>query len=197
MSRDETYHDASVDSITSSYGTTVKEIVGSVESNKEIKIMSAKPDELNILATEKKKEAEDPRKLRFETEKDPMENQTHNKVLSTNDTNLVEFIDSRQQENLESHDMNYKSLIENNEINGLPVGGFKSGSQHLRSRHNRPRTRKSANRKQKEGRTKILLPSRMICISLFLVLSSNTMMCAENRISMNIPMKYLEKMLKQ
>ena len=89
--------------------------------------MSAEPDEPNILATEKKKEAEDPRNPRFETEKDPMENQTHNKVLSTNDTNLVEFIDSRQQENLESHDMNYKSLIENNEMNGLPVGGFKSG----------------------------------------------------------------------
>ena len=69
-----------------------------------------------------------PRKLRFETEKDPMENQTHNKVLSTNDTNLVEFIDSRQQENLESHDMNYKSLIENNEIIGLPVKGFRSGN---------------------------------------------------------------------
>ena len=30
-----------------------------------------------------------------------MENQTHNKVLDTNDTNLVEGIDSRQQENLD------------------------------------------------------------------------------------------------
>ena len=114
-----------------------------------------------------------------------MENQTHNKVLSTNDTNLVEFIDSRQQENLESHDMNYKSLIENNEINGLPVGVFKSGDQHLRSGYNRSRTRNSANRKQKEGRTKLLLPSRMICMSLFLVLSRNNTMCAENRMSMN------------
>lgn len=51
--------------------------------------------------------------------------------------------------------------------------------------NNRSRTRNSANRKQKEGRTKLLLPSRMICMSLFLVLSSNTMMCAENRISRN------------
>ena len=58
MSRDETYHDASVDSITSSYGTTVKEKVGSVESNKEIKIMSAKPDQPNILVTEKKGSSE-------------------------------------------------------------------------------------------------------------------------------------------
>ena len=94
---------------------------------------------------QKKKEAEDPRKLRFETEKDPMENETHNKVLFTNDTNLVEFIDSGQQENLESHDMNYKSVIENNEIDKLPVGGYKSGDQHLRSRYNQPRTRNSAN----------------------------------------------------
>ena len=110
-----------------------------------------------------------------------MENQTHNKVLSTNDTNLVEFIDSRQQENLESHDMNNKSLIENNEMNGLPVGGFKSGDQHLRSRDNRSRTRNSANRKQKEGRTKLLLPSRMICMSLFLVLSSNDVCRKEDK----------------
>ena len=48
MSRDETYHDASVDPITSSHGTAVKEKVGSVESDKEIKIMSAEPDEPNI-----------------------------------------------------------------------------------------------------------------------------------------------------
>ena len=66
-----------------------------------------------------------------------MENQTHNKVLSTNDTNLVEFIDSRRQENLESHDMNYKSLIENNEINGLTVGGFKSGDPMENQTHNK------------------------------------------------------------
>lgn len=58
LSRGETYHDASVDSITSSYGTTVKEKVGSVESNKEIKIMSAKPDQPNILVTEKKGSSE-------------------------------------------------------------------------------------------------------------------------------------------
>ena len=32
---------------------------------------------------------------------------------------------------------------------------------------------------------KLLVPSRMICVSLFLVLSSNIMMCAENKISMN------------
>ena len=107
--------------------------------------MSAKPDEPDTLATGKKEEAEDPRKLRSEMRKDPIENQTHNKILSTNDTNLVEFIDSRQQENLESHDMDYKSLIENNEIDGLPVEGCKSGDQHLRSRYNQPRTRNSAN----------------------------------------------------
>ena len=76
-----------------------------------------------------------------------MENQTHKKVLSVNNTNLVELIDSSQQENLESHDMNYKSLIENYEINGLPTGGFKSGNHHLRSGYNRLRGSNSANRK--------------------------------------------------
>ena len=35
FSRNETFHDASVDSITKSCGTAVKEKVGSVESNKE------------------------------------------------------------------------------------------------------------------------------------------------------------------
>ena len=125
--RNENFHDTSVDPITIFHGTAVKEKVGSVENDKEIKIMPAKLDRSNILATEKRKKAENPRKLRFETEMDPMEKLTHDKILSTNDTNLVEFIDSRRQENLESHDMNYKSLIENNEINGLPVGGFKSG----------------------------------------------------------------------
>ena len=147
LSRHETYHDTSVDPITSSHETAVKEKVGSVENDKEIKMMSAKLDGPNILATEKKKDAEGPRKLRLETEMDPMENQTHNKVLSTNDTNLVEFIDSRRQENLESHDMNYKSLIENNEINVLPTGGFKSGNHHLRSGYNRHRSSNSANKR--------------------------------------------------
>ena len=111
-----------------------------------------------------------------------MENETHNKVLFTNDTNLVEFIDSRQQENLESHDMNCKSVIENNEINGLPVRGFKSRDQQSRSKYNWPRTRNSA---KKEGRAKILLPRRKICMSMFLILSSNVMICAENKIIMN------------
>ena len=45
LSRDETYHEASVDSITKSYGTTVKEKVGSIESNKKTKIMSARKEE--------------------------------------------------------------------------------------------------------------------------------------------------------
>ena len=79
----------------------------------------------------------------------PMEEQMHDKTLSTNDTNLDESIDSRQQE---PHDINYKSLVENNEINGLPTGGFKSGDHHLRPRYNRPRNRNSANKKQKEGK---------------------------------------------
>ena len=73
-------------------------------------------------------------------------------------------------------------MIESNEINGLPVGGFKSGDHHLRSRYNPPRSRNSANKKQREGRKK---HSRMICMSLFLVLSRNNTMCAENRMSMN------------
>ena len=97
FSRNETFHDTSVDPITNSHGTAVKKKVGSVENDKEIKIMPAKLDRSNILATEKRKKAENPRKLRFETEMDPMEEQTHDKTLSTNDTNLDESIDSRQQ----------------------------------------------------------------------------------------------------
>ena len=181
FSRDETFHDASYNSITSPCGITVKEKVDSVENIKETKIMSAKPDEPEILAIEKKREAEDPRKFRCETGKDQIENQIHKEVLSTNDANLGELIDTRQQGNLESHDMKNKSLVENNEIDGLPVGEFKSGNQHLRSRHTRPQIGNSANRKKKEGRTKILLPSRKICMSLFLVLSSNIMICAEKK----------------
>ena len=106
-----------------------------------------------------------------------MENQTHKRVLSVNNTNLVELIDSTQHENLEVQNINYKSLIENNEVNGLPVEGTKPGDQHLNLGNNRSRTRKSANRKQRDGKMKLLLPSHMICMSLFLVLSSNTMMC--------------------
>ena len=132
-SKDETYHDAQ----SSSYGTIVKESVDSVTCNIEIRVIPAKPDESSILAAEKKNEAEVPWKLRIGTKKDPMKNQTHKKVLSVDNTNLVELIDSSQQENLESHDTNYKSLIENNVTNGLTVEGFKSGIQHLNSGYNR------------------------------------------------------------
>ena len=69
LSENEAYHDTQ----SSSYGTIVKENVDSVKSNIEIKLMSAKPEESSIFAAEKKNEAEDPRKLRIETKKDPME----------------------------------------------------------------------------------------------------------------------------
>ena len=75
-----------------------------------------------------------------------MEEQMHDKTLSTNDTKLDESIDSRQQK---PHNINHKSLVEKNEINGLPTGGFKS--DRLRPRYNRPRSRNSSNKKEKEG----------------------------------------------
>ena len=105
-----------------------------------------------------------------------MGKQTHDKILSADDNDPIESIDSRLNE---SYDINYKSLIGNNK---LATEGFKSGNHHLETGYNLPRNRNSASRKQKEGRTKL---SRMICMSLFLVLSSNITMCAENRMSMN------------
>ena len=106
--RNENFHDTSVDPTTISYGTAVREKVGSVENNKETKIIPTKLDRSNIFAIEKIQEAKDHRKLGVETEKDPMEKQTHDKILSANDNNLIKSNDSKQQE---SYDINYKSLV--------------------------------------------------------------------------------------
>ena len=97
--------------------------------------------------------------------------------------------DSLQNEYLETHEIKCRSSKENDGINGLAVEGFKSGNQPLKPGYNYTRTRKSTNRLHRCGKMcenkKRLVLSRMICVSLFLVLSSNTMMCAENNIGMN------------
>ena len=87
---------------------------------------------------------------------------------------------------METHEINYRSSKEND---GLTAEGFKSGNQHMNPGYNYTQTRKSTNRSHRYGRMcgnkKRLIRSRMICVSLFLVLSSNTTMCAENNIGMN------------
>ena len=109
--RNKNFHDTSVDPTTISYGTAVREKVGSVENNKEVTIIPAKLDSPNIIVIEKRKEVKDPWILG--TEEDTMEKQTNDKILPANDNNSIESIGSRQQE---SYDVIYKSLVGNNKL---------------------------------------------------------------------------------
>ena len=74
-------------------------LLSPIENNKEIRIPT-KLDSPNILAIGKIKEVEDLRKLGSETEMNPTEKQTHYKILSTNDKNLIESIDSRHKSHM-------------------------------------------------------------------------------------------------
>ena len=107
---------------------------------------------------------------------DTKERQTHGEILPANDNNSIESIGSRQQE---SCDVIYKSKGGNIK---LANEGLKSRDHLFETKYNLLRNRNSASKQQKEERTKL---SRMICMSLFLVLSSNITMCAENKMSMN------------
>ena len=85
---------------------------------------------------------------------------------------------------------NHSLTKESDRINWLTVKKFESGNQPLRSGYKSIRSRESTNKLHRYGvmceNKKQLVPSSMIFLSLFLVLTSNTMMCAEdNDISMN------------
>ena len=121
----------------------------------------------------KGKETEDPLKIPNRIKKDLAENQSHGKDLSGNDNRFTDTNlqfkskkvprttrtykegskNSFQNKGLETHEINYGSSKENDEIDRLTVEEFKPGNQHLRPGYGRM----CNNKKQ-------LVPSRMICV---------------------------------
>ena len=91
---------------------------------------------------------------------------------------------------MDNYKVNHSSTKETDGLNGLTVERFESWNQPLQSEYKSIWSKESTNKLHRYGvmceNKQQLVPSSMMFLSLFLVLTSNTMMCAEdNDIRMN------------
>ena len=181
-----------------------------IENKKELLEISTRQNEYNNFTTKKENEAKYSLKLTTKTQKDPVGKQSNRKGQTVNYPILIEIISQFRSEKeprtIKTHkkgnknslqygyeddcEVYHSSTKESSEINGLTVEKPESGNQPLRSGYKSIRSRESNNNLRRYGvrceDKKQLVPSSMVFLSLFLILTSNTMMCAEdNDISMN------------